>query len=382
MLVLAPAIESIELDFNKHVVAAGVDGACSVHAADVDGDGRLDVLGAAFDADTVTLWTNYGGDPVSWQEQVLITGFDGAHWVETADLDGDGDLDVIGASQFGGRVVMWRNNGADPASWSAEEVDADFAGAQQVRPADMNGDGDLDLVGAAYYADEVAWWSHEGGQGLFSLRRTIATDIGGPVSVQVADLDGDGDLDVLTASYSGDRIDWWRNDGHAMSWTGVSISDDFRGAHEVRTADFDNDGDTDILGVAFKQNEVHWWRNDGGNPVVWTDLVIDGYFRGVAAASAADFDGDGDVDVLAAAQGSHVLAWWSNNGGDPLTWSKYVLDSSFYEVWPNMAVDMDNDGDTDVLAGARRQNEIAWWENKGPAGPVRLGSDTNVAYTE
>lgn len=371
MFILACGATAEQISFTKHVVATGVDGACSVHAADVDNDGKLDVLGAAFDADTVTLWVNSGGDPTVWQPHVLVTEFDGAHWIESGDLDGDGDLDLVGASQFGGRVLSWRNDGGDPSGWTPNEIDGDFAGAQQVRPADMDGDGDIDLVGAAYYADEVVWWSNEGGSGLFWQRRTIGADFGGPVSLAVEDLDDDGDLDVITASYSGNRIDVWTNeDGLATSWSGHTLTDDFQGAHEVRTADFDNDGDPDILVVAYQQSDIRWWRNDGGNPIEWTELMIDDNFRGVAGASAADLDGDGDIDVIAAAQGSHVLAWWSNNGGDPPVWKKYVVDSAFLEVWPNQAVDMDGDGDLDILAGARRQNEISWWENTGPNGPV------------
>jgi hypothetical protein len=371
MITLVTATASA-LEFDKHIISDAIDGACSVHAADIDQDGDLDVFAAAFYADSVTLWVNHPGESPQWVSETMITGFDGAHWVDTGDLDGDGDLDIVAASQLGGEIVWWRNDGGSASLWPRFEIVNDYAGAQQARPIDMDGDGDRDLVSSAYLADEVSWWRNDGGDPIEWVRHTIATGSGGPVSVQAADLDGDGDHDVVTASYNSARVDWWRNDGD--TWTGITLSDTFRGAHEVAPSDLDNDGDTDVVAVAYGLSDVAWWRNDGGSPLEWTQLVIDGSFGGAASVSTADLDHDGDLDVIATAQGAGDVAWWTNQGGDPIEWTKATIDPSIAEVWPHLACDLDGDGDLDILVGAHRADVVAWYENTGTGSPRRVRS--------
>ncbi|MBN1827483.1 MAG: VCBS repeat-containing protein [Candidatus Eisenbacteria bacterium] len=360
-----PAGATAAITFDDHVIAYNFDGASSIHPVDLDKDGDIDVLGCAFYGDELTLWLNPGTGPDGWPATVIDGAFDGAHYVNTGDLDDDGDLDIVGAAQLAGELAWWRNDGGDPILWTRISIDNAYNGAQQVYPVDMDGDQDLDLVACAYLIDDVSWYRNDGGDPPVWTRRTITTSADGVVSAWPVDLDDDGDIDVLSASYDNGRVHWHRNDGDSSTtWTSLLIDGAFGGAHEVRSADLDGDGLTDVLAAAFSLSDLAWWRNDGGDPSGWVKQIVAPSFTGASSIASADLDADGDMDILGAAHTKQDIAWWSNEGGDPLTWTKQVIDGELAEAWPLTGVDMDGDGDLDVLAAGRAADRVVWYENQ------------------
>jgi hypothetical protein len=124
------------------------------------------------------------------------------------------------------------------------DVDNGANGAQSVYAADVDGDGDLDVLSASYWDDKIAWYENDGRQNFTNHSITSAAD--GATSVYAADVDGDGDMDVLSASYSNDKIAWYENDGQ-QSFTAHTITTSANGAESVYAADVDGDGDIDVL---------------------------------------------------------------------------------------------------------------------------------------
>ena len=93
---------SAQLTFQKGIITTAADGAISVHAVDVNGDGHMDVLAASVEDNTVSVFLNggeTGGTPTTWTEQVITDTADGALSVYAADVDGDTDIDVLVASR-------------------------------------------------------------------------------------------------------------------------------------------------------------------------------------------------------------------------------------------------------------------------------------------
>jgi uncharacterized repeat protein (TIGR01451 family) len=361
---------------SEHPVDQEFDGAESVYVADMDGDGDLDMLGAAIVADDIAWWENTAGDGGAWTEHPVDTDFDGARSVHAADVDGDGDLDVLGAAWKDDDIAWWKNNGPctgpDGActTWISYTVDIDFDGATSVHAADMDGDGDLDVLGAADEADDIAWWENTAGDGSSWTEHPVDEEFDGASDVYAADVDGDGDLDVLGAAFDADEIAWWENTaGDGSAWTEDTISAS-SGAQSVYAADLDGDGDLDVLGAEYWDDDIVWWENTAGDGSAWTMRTVESQFDGARSASAADVDGDGDLDVLGAASLADDITWWENTGpctgpgGQCSNWPEHTVDADFDGAWAVHAADVDGDGDLDVLGAAGIADDIAWWENE------------------
>jgi hypothetical protein len=206
-----------------------------------------------------------------------------------------------------------------------------------VHAADVDGDGDLDVLGTAEYGNELAWWENSPSgdpppsSPINWTKHPISEDLGWPRDVYAIDLDGDGDTDILSAAGSDDDITWWENDG-SESFSEHIIADSFYGASSVFALDVDGDGDVDVLGAARTADDVAWWRNDGNEN--FTQNVFTDTLDGAWAVHAADVDGDLDVDVLGAGYHGHAIVWWEQgepvpNAPPELSWpgtENYVAD--------------------------------------------------------
>jgi hypothetical protein len=129
-----------------------------VYSADVNGDGYMDVLGAALDADDITWWENVDGSGTIWTEHTVDGSFSGAASVYSADVNGDGYMDVLGAAQNANDITWWENVGGSGTSWTEHTVDGTFFNPWSVYAADVNGDGYMDVLGASYSDDDITWW--------------------------------------------------------------------------------------------------------------------------------------------------------------------------------------------------------------------------------
>jgi hypothetical protein len=254
----------------KHTVDAAFNGAFGAHAADVDGDGDMDILAAAYTDDDIAWWENVDlagpgtGDGSAWTEDTVDGSFDGAFDVYAADVDGDGDMDILGAANVADDIAWWENTSGDGSTWTDRTVDASFDGAIRVYAADVDGDGDMDVLGAANVADDIAWWENTNGAGTAWTERTVDASFDGAYDVYAADVDGDGDLDVLGAAAIANDITWWENtNGAGTAWTEHTVDGSFGGAGSVYAADVDGDGDLDVLGAANADGYVNWWENTG-----------------------------------------------------------------------------------------------------------------------
>jgi hypothetical protein len=250
---------------------------------------------------------NYSAD-FSSGEHTIDGSFDCAKSVYACDVDGDGDVDVLGTGSFPhDTITWWENDGSE--SFTEHTIDGSFNGANSVYACDVDGDGDVDVLGAAYIDDEIAWWENDGSESF--TKHTIAGSFNGAYDVYACDVDGDGDVDVLGAAYIDDDITWWENDG-SESFTKHTIAGSFNGAYDVYACDVDGDGDVDVLGAARDADEIAWWENDGSES--FTEHTIAGSFNYAESVYACDVDGDGDVDVLGAAKDADDITWWENSG--------------------------------------------------------------------
>jgi hypothetical protein len=138
-------------------------------------------------------------------QQVISTEAEGATSVFAADVDGDGDLDVLSASETDDEIAWYENTGGAGSFGTQEIISTAADGARSVFAADLDGDGDLDVLSASYEDDKIAWYENTNGEGSFAAQPAISTAADGATSVFAADLDRDGDLDRTTTRSPGTR---------------------------------------------------------------------------------------------------------------------------------------------------------------------------------
>ncbi|NDW31807.1 FG-GAP-like repeat-containing protein [Salipiger sp. PrR007] len=281
-----------------------------------DGSGGFSVVAT----DTTSYWTGVYGWPAedvrrAWQ--ILEVG-------EAGDIDGDGDVDFVGASWLGNELLLFDNNGDDSFSLSVLPIPSEhfFAGelsegGNYIRLADMNDDGLLDLLLSVAWETSSTQVIINDGAGNFDwVGRYGGSDDGNSTEIP-ADLDGDGDLDVLYVAISdGGGINTYINDG-----TGASDSygpwfpkGELNGIGGLQIADFDGDGALEMVNASIQSSSEDL---DPGLRVFefpvedgMIDIVVDKLDPSIVGQITAqgDFDGDGDIDLILRASGTPIGA--------------------------------------------------------------------------
>jgi hypothetical protein len=276
------------------------------------------------------------------------------------DMDNDEDIDIVGSSRIGNKVAWWENDGSE--NFTEHVISTTAWYAMVVSAADMDGDEDIDIVCAAQEADAVLWWENDGSQ---DFTQHVAANIISPSYIYLADVDSDEDQDILVAACedNSNKIVWLENTGQT-SFTTHIIKENWDHANSIFAADMDSDGDMDVLATASfrtatQNGEVSWFENDGEQNFSEQN-IINNYGR-PSCAIATDIDNDGDMDVIASVCVLHRIILFENDGLQNFT--NNIITTNFFRPHSVFAADMDNDGDQDILGAAINLNQIAWFEN-------------------
>lgn len=347
-----------------------------VEVADFDGDGDYDLVGrdqGEFGHSGATLHFYCQSSLNDWKP-MRVTCPDG-EGLATSDMDGDADIDVVINS-------VWFENktnddGFEPSAWREHRYAPKWIHeATFVDVVDLNADGRMDvllspseLAGQRY---RISW---------FEAPTEPTTDewVEHPIALDVeavhhfaaaADLDLDGDIDVVTAEMQQgvdpDQVTIYRNQGDCDSWNAEVIAT--TGSHSMRLIDVDADGDLDLFGANHQGRAVDLWvnltrspeaRTEQSSRAEWTYIQIsDSLPSRCFGIAAADVDQDGDHDL---AIGETVLL--NPGAGMDGRWDEIELGS---HVDANVMLDLQQDGKMDILA--QRLPEIVWLKGTTTSG--------------
>lgn len=352
------------LDSGQRIETGPFAGSPRVVLADLNGDQLLDAI--VTDSQHV-VWINDGGTFAN-TGVVLGNGYDRPL---VGDLDNDGDLDVVSGG------LVWRNSGGAEFKLTAP-VNLPNANGDI---GDVNGDGYLDLVFALGVAGRLLYLND--GNGSF-FRRSF-DDNSRADRVSLADIDGDGDLDVHFAGGEGpdsypNPDDIWLNNGLGSFYGLGMLTNTADDQHLLSTGvvvfgDLDGDGDLDMVSTSkvrrTQREQVTVWEYDDRDGFqISHELVSEDHDR-VSSVALGDLDGDGDLDVMAAhppntPAAPHANQMWLNTGQ-----GAFVAGDSFAGDAPAMDValgDVNGDGTLDAFFATQTENEV--WLN-------RLGGDHN-----
>lgn len=321
-----------------------------VVAADFNGDGRIDLAVAnqgdpGAPNDSIAVLLNLGGG-VFGPQIPLLTG-EGPYAICAADLDGDGDPDLVAANRSGSTVTVLINNGS--AAFTNTSSPTVGLIPTDVRAADVDRDGDLDLVVSNILTTNVSVLLNKGDGSFLAKADYPVSDAAN--SVCPADLNGDGYPDLAVGSPFG--VDLLINNGNGTFHPGGQIGSG-TSRNYVNAADFDGDGDADLVATDLPDDKLSVFLNNGD--ATFADAVRYTISDLGDQVDPADLDNDGDIDLAVSLSFTGQLAVLLNDGAG--NFSIGETDKAGDRSVGVCAADFNGDGDIDVAVGNAGSNDM------------------------
>ncbi len=337
-----------------------------VVCADLDGDGDQDVISGARQTTKIMWWENLDGKGNFSDEKVISNDYP-VDDLFVGDFDNDNDNDVMIA--FGSAIYWYENKGDQGFDHPHKATEYEINGIRAIYCADMDNDNDLDILFCSGDMDYVGWIKNVDGMGTFGNPLQIYDEADYPVDISAVDMDGDGSRDLLVASLNDDRVRWFKNkDGKGTFELRTTFWGTNNNPSSITGGDIDGDGNNDIL-VACEYMIVGYLNEDGEGNIFENPLYISTTVMGAKSAKLNDLDGDGDLDVIAAVTQSARVVWYDNKDGQG-DFSEQKIIGASKGIYPlDIHVDdLDGDGDNDILAAFADDNQVLWFENKDGLG--------------
>jgi len=328
---------------------------------------------------------------------------DGAHNLIPYDIDGDGKVELIANSYRTDALILYKYDD-DPHSsqnWSRYVIDSCVGGGNPRRPvikfiksmlkeklllgftsgahytaiADLNNDTRNDLIVAGDRKRyDVIWYEAPNNiTDISAWRKHVIYQNNSHrvYHIEIGDIDGDGDQDVVFAGKTDNVLGWLENNRSSIDWRITWIDNSRTRCSTVRVADLDRDGQNDVIASddAPEGGTLHFYSYSGDPRIQrnWVDSRIASFPAGQGAGvfEIADIDGDGDLDIVIGYPDLYVLEnSYPNNAGHGQEWNRYKVGHGYVSREIDIG-DIDRDGDSDIVVADESKNMVIWFENSG-----------------
>ena len=375
--------------WKRHAIDASSRGADGVRPADVNGDGLPDLVTGWEEGGRIRAYLHPRQERVRQPWPAVTVGEVGSpEDAVFVDLDGDGAVDVVSCCEGRTRAmhVHWAPREPaeylDPAAWRTQELPASRGQLWMFcLPLQVDGERGVDLIaGSKGEGAQVGWWeSPADPRRLEEWQWHPIREAGWLMSLFAEDMDGDGDLDVLVTDRKGRNRGCWRleNPGRGavqrQEWAAHEIGGAGREMMFMVPADLDADGLLDVVAAA-KPRQILVFRRTRAHPAAWETIPVAmpaeaGTAKGV---QVGDIDLDGGQDLVLTcegAEGKSGVMWLSREEGKPIAeadWTAHDISGPEQGIKFDLIqlIDLDGDGDLDVLTCEERDNlGVIWYEN-------------------
>jgi len=358
-------------------------GPASVVAGDWDRDGDQDIAVTNWGGGTITVLATAAG--ALGADETITVGTNPLGLV-AADFNSDGMLDLAAANYGDGDVSVSLNGGAAFGAKTDTAVGTNPAGIAAVR---WNAGGSLDLVISNSGSDNYSVLSGVG-DGTFGAAANTALGSTDPSGVAIGDFNRNGEPDVVfmystgataTALASGSGT---TGDGTFTVSQTLSFAAGSNGPENINFADMDRDGDLDMVVGEANLDAIYVSLNDGTGTfgaLTGTSLNAVGGVQSVGDIVTGDFDNDGDIDVVVShANGPQYYSYFSNDGSANLTLSSRTNTGRYVKAVSQIPADIDRDGDLDWIGDDSNNGETVVYLNDGTGTFTAASAGVSYAY--
>ncbi len=340
--------------------------------ADLDQDGDQDLIVADFTGNRLLWFENDGSQ--NFTEILVAEGIEGILDVNFADIDLDGDLDILAINRDGNdNVNAWLNDGNQ--NFTFQEIEDNFISEpKNILVFDYNKDAYPDFIVSSLNARTISIFVNDQ-QGSFD-RIPLIDDVQAR-SMVLIDMNNNGFEDLIAADAYSEQLIYFRNN-EGSGFTPFEIGPIPDVVESLKVVDFDGDMDFDIISASFFADEdgrLDLWINDGTENFSNINISAIGSFESV---TCGDYDSDGDVDIISSAYNTfeNGLTLWQNDGNNSFT--NIVFDNSFFNGRALITTDVDGNGSLDIL-GASNGSGIKWWQNgDGPSASLTIDCPADI----
>ncbi len=315
------------------LITSSYDLPSCIKFADMDNDSYPDIVASFYGADNIIWFRNLNGSGDFEMQQIIDSDRDGAIDVSIADIDNDGDNDILAASWEDDTFIWYENSDSQGNFVVGQIIDTAAEKACRILPCDIDSDGDLDAIAATNYIEnKIYWFENTDGSGDFQEVQNITTDLDNILSICLANINNDQYPDLLSASSDDNKVAWYESTNLSFGSQQI-ISTTSEDAFHVSSADLDNDGDEDVIVSCGVANRIEVFENLGNSTFSDAQLIsITAPF--VHSTLPSDIDGDGDLDLISAFWNSDQIVWYRNELQTSIE-NKYISDKTNLSNYPN-----------------------------------------------
>ena len=327
--------------------------------ADINKDTYLDIIALNTTSNSIDAYINPSSTNATWIKKPVLNNTPGLISFLTIDIDNDSDIDIIYSDTVSLAINLHVNLDGLGNSWQTSSITSTAGAIKSMCAGDLNKDGNLDIVAADDSRGRIFYMQNKISTNNSWESFSIYEDPKNPSSLSCNDIDNDGDIDIVSTSQTLETVLWHENiSGNGVEWETHTISNTSAFANKIYVADIDNDNDYDVISTNPASSTIQFHKNTEGNGAIWESTTIYENFSGPTDLFVIDIDSDGDNDVLTSSNQTKNVLWLENIVSPQNNWTSYQIGSIINYPSTIKSADIDNDGDNDIIFGSLADSNL------------------------